>query len=259
MRRAVFVVVAFFAVLALAQTKSVAKPATARTTTDTLPPSKARIDFDTREFDFGFAPQGNAYLVHIFTVKSVGEDTLKIVRVRPTCGCTAAPLAKRKLAPGESTELTAIFRTRGYRRAVRKSIKVESNDPTHRIVSLRFSANLDTAAWHDASAGPRIIALPEIVDLGKGDLFRTESEFKVKNISDQKLKLRVIDYTWTVLQKPEIKRETLKKGKSTKVKVKLVEGYDSRKPVKASITLAAFDKSDSEVCRITVPIVGGGK
>jgi len=34
------------------------------------------------EFDFGFVPQG-AKITHVFWIKSVGEDTLKILNVKP--------------------------------------------------------------------------------------------------------------------------------------------------------------------------------
>ncbi len=226
---------------------------------DTAQPSKARISFDSESFNFGFVPQGNAYIVRKFIVSNTGEDTLYITRVRPTCGCTAAPLKKDALAPGESTEIKTIFRTRGYRRATSKSIKVESNDPTRKLVSLRFSANLDTALWHDTSKGPRLFCEPEVIDLGKGDLFQSSSKVKLKNPSDKTLKLQIVEYTSDVIKKPKIRRTTLKPGKSTYMNINVLEDYDINQMIKASITIAAFDKSGSEVTRITIPIKGGGK
>ncbi|MCD6418193.1 DUF1573 domain-containing protein [bacterium] len=221
--------------------------------------SKAKISFESENFDFGFAPQGNAYLVHYYTVTNIGEDTLHIKRVRPTCGCTAAPLHKKNLAPGESTKIGAIFRLRGYRRATSKAIKVESDDPSRKLVSLRFSANMDTSLWFDTSKGPRIFPDPLIVDLGKGDLFQSTSKIKIKNASDKKLTLKIIEYTEDILNPPKLKKTTLKPGKTTELSISVVKDYDIKKMIKASITIAAYDKSGSEVTRITIPIIGAGR
>jgi len=61
-------------------------------------------------FDFGYVPQ-DVKVSHTFTIKSVGEDSLKIIKVTPGCSCTKAPLKKQELAPGEDTELEIIFST----------------------------------------------------------------------------------------------------------------------------------------------------
>lgn len=226
---------------------------------DTLPPSKARIAFDSERFDFGFTPQGNAYLVHYFEMTNTGGDTLHIDRVRSTCGCTAAPLKSKNIAPNQKTEVGAIFRMRGYKRATSKAVKVESNDPTRKLVSLKFTANLDTTDWHDTTKGPRIFSSPEILDMGKGDLFLSKSEAKIQNASDKKLKLEIVDYTDDIISDVKIKKDTLKPGKETDIEMAIRGDYNSTQPIKASITIAALDESGSEATRITIPISGGGK
>jgi len=226
---------------------------------DTLPPSKARITFDSERFDFGFTPQGNSYLVHYFKMTNTGEDTLHINRVRSTCGCTAAPLKSKNIAPNQTTEVGAIFRMRGYRRATSKAIKVESNDPTRKLVSLKFTANLDTTEWHDTTKGPRIFSYPEILDKRKVALFLWKSKVKIQNASYKKLKLKIVDYTADIIGDVKIKKDTLKPGKETDVEMSIREDYNSTQPIKASITIAALDESGSEATRITIPIAGGGK
>ena len=57
-------------------------------------------------FDFGYVPQ-RSKIAHVFWLKSVGDETLKITKVTPGCGCTKAPLEKSELAPGDSTRLVA--------------------------------------------------------------------------------------------------------------------------------------------------------
>jgi len=262
MKRIAFMVIVGVIALAFSQARRepAAMPAEfAAPEEDTTVPSLARISFDSDNFDFGFAPQGDAYLVHYFKVKNVGEDTLRIDRVRPTCGCTAAPLKKKDLAPGESSEIGAIFRLSGYKSATSKSIKVESNDPTHKTMNLRFSANMDTAAWLDAMQGPRLLCEPTIIDLGKGDLFKGTAKFVIRNPSDKKLKVEIIDYTGDIITTPKIKMPELKAGKSADVEIAVLKEYDPTSEIKASITLAGLDDSGSEVTRFTVPIIGGGK
>ena len=219
----------------------------------------AKITFDEESFNFGFVPQGNTKLIHKFHLKNTGTDTLRITRVRPTCGCTAAPLEKKVLAPGEETYIKVIFRTRGYKRRTTKAVKVMSNDPNRPIVSLRFTANFDTTRWNDVSKGPRIKQDPLILDLGKGKDFKSKATVVIRNLSDKKLTLKVVDYTDDVLKEVKLKKTTLKGNGKVKLQVKVRDDYDINKPVQASITIAAYDKSGSEVTRITIPVVGGGK
>jgi hypothetical protein len=41
-----------------------------------------RLTIPETSFDFGYAPQ-NAMLTHVFWLHSTGDDTLKIIRVKP--------------------------------------------------------------------------------------------------------------------------------------------------------------------------------
>jgi hypothetical protein len=221
---------------------------------DTLPPSKARISFDSEKFDFGFAPQGSAFLVHTFEVSNVGEESLYIANVRPTCGCTAAPLKKNKLAPKEKTEITSIFKLRGYTSSATKSIKVESNDPTKKNASLQFSANMDTLTWKDITKGPRVFAEPKLVTFTKGDLPVAALKVKLTNPTDKPLTIKVIEYTKDYLKEPKFKISTIKAGKFIDMEIHLIDTFDKNAELKGSITIAAFDESKSEVTRFTIPV-----
>jgi len=267
MRRIFVVAMLLVAVFVFAQQKDQQQPQSpkrkgnvpAQQDTTPVSTSRARISFDSESFNFGFAPQGNGYLVHSFMVKNLGEDTLIIERVRPTCGCTAAPLKKSNLAPGEITEITSIFRLSGYKGATTKSIKVESNDPTHIAMSLTFNANMDSVAWLNAAEGPRIFSNPGIVDLGKGDLFQRKSRTTIKSGSDKKLNLKIMEYTRDIIQEPTLKNTTIKPNASIDVEFNVLDTFNKDDELKASITIAGIDETGSEVTRITVPIIGGGK
>lgn len=72
-------------------------------------------------------------------IKNVGTETLKITEVKPTCGCTTAPLGKYELAPGETTNLQITLTIGSTSGRQHKSIRIASNDPATptKIISLR--------------------------------------------------------------------------------------------------------------------------
>jgi hypothetical protein len=45
-------------------------------------PPKARLEIKQNSFDFGYVPQGSS-ISHVFWLKNVGGDTLRITDVRP--------------------------------------------------------------------------------------------------------------------------------------------------------------------------------
>ncbi len=226
---------------------------------ETVTDSKARISFDNPNWNFGYCSQGNFRLVHTYKVSNIGEDTLHIEGIRPTCGCTAAPMEKRDLAPGETTDLTAYFRTRGQRRATSKSIRISSNDPTQRLASVRFSTNFDTIDWFDPTLGIRVVPDPLFINYDVGENMINEVTVRLENLSAEKLKLKVIEYSEGVIEKPEFKKDVLKSEKSTEMKVRLNADYDVLKPIQASIIVIALDDKDEEVIRFSIPIIGGGR
>ena len=88
--------------------------------------STPRMELSENQFVFGFAPQ-YAKISHVFWVKSTGDDTLKITKVVPGCGCTRMPLEKDILPPGDSTRLEIIFSTKSYRNQIIKAPTVHTN------------------------------------------------------------------------------------------------------------------------------------
>jgi Protein of unknown function (DUF1573) len=58
------------------------------------------------EFNFGKIPQGKP-VTHIFEITNIGKDSLKIVNVQASCGCTTPEWDRDKaIAPGKSTKIT---------------------------------------------------------------------------------------------------------------------------------------------------------
>lgn len=82
----------------------VATPAV--TTTTTTPADEMLLVMKETEFNFGKIPQGKP-VTHIFTVDNKSKDSLKIVNVQASCGCTTPSWEKDKtIAPGTGTQIT---------------------------------------------------------------------------------------------------------------------------------------------------------
>jgi hypothetical protein len=103
------------------------------------PASKARIQFSSDTWEFGSIPKG-AIVIHAFKVKNVGTDSLMITGVKPTCGCTTAPLSDSSIAPGGEAAIMATFNTKNFNGRVNKQIYVDSSDPIKPYLKVSFSA-----------------------------------------------------------------------------------------------------------------------
>jgi len=94
-----------------------------------------------KEWDFGYIPQ-NSTVSHFFKIKNIGDDTLQIIKVRPGCACTFAPLKKNLLAPEESTSLEVVFSSKNYQGPKTMVVAVFSTD-TSNISDINFTANIE--------------------------------------------------------------------------------------------------------------------
>ncbi len=78
---------------------------TTAVTTTAVAPEELLI-LKEKEFNFGKIPQGKP-VVHIFEVSNKSGDSLKIVNVQASCGCTTPEWEKDKVvAPGSGTKIT---------------------------------------------------------------------------------------------------------------------------------------------------------
>lgn len=113
---------------------------------------KPTIHFENPDFNFGKVYKGKK-VEHIYKFENLGNDTLKITRVKPSCGCTAVILTNNTIPPGETGEIKATFKTSSYSGNIKKSITVSSNDPDTPRHKLTFSGEI----IEDISIKPRNI------------------------------------------------------------------------------------------------------
>ena len=133
-------------------------------------------------FDFGKVAQ-RAVVSHTFWIHSTGDDTLRINKVVPGCGCTKAPLADSVLAPGDSTHLDIFFSTKSYRGYVTKRPYLETNvgpEKTFLAIHAHLLVNPD-------SAFP-VILQPGRLDVSQfSETPRRKATFLIQNIGKEDL------------------------------------------------------------------------
>jgi len=111
-----------------------------------------RFQFAETTFDFGKITQG-AVVDHIFKFANVGQDTLQILNVKPSCGCTATLVSANAIAPNESGEIKATFNSHGKEGKVKKMIFVTSNDVKEPQLTLFLVADIQRDSAKAEKAG----------------------------------------------------------------------------------------------------------
>jgi hypothetical protein len=88
---------------------------------------KPRAVFRETSHDFGKVKQGDV-VEHEFVFKNEGGAPLVIEKVETTCGCTAALVSDKTIAPGREGRIKTTFDTRGYAGRLSRYIYLISND-----------------------------------------------------------------------------------------------------------------------------------
>lgn len=107
-----------------------AAPADAVAQAPATPPTgdqpKFRCDEPTYNFPDTWAGEK---IPHTYTIHNDGKAVLKILQVRPTCGCTVAEFDK-EIAPGKTGHIKSVLTTsKGMHSEMTKTIEVHTNDP----------------------------------------------------------------------------------------------------------------------------------
>ena len=131
---------AFFTVALKAQVSSLSTnpgSVTVPAKVDVTPvtPSEDLLVLKEKEYNFGKIPQGKP-VTHIFEVNNKSTDTLRIVNIQASCGCTTPEWERDKaVAPGGNTKITV-----GYNAAAEgsftKMITVTYNGTQTRLITI---------------------------------------------------------------------------------------------------------------------------
>lgn len=89
--------------------------------------------------DLGEVKAGDI-LTGIFKIGNDGNRTLRIIKVKPECGCTTTSFSISGVESGKEVPLSLQFDTTGYDGLVIKKIDVYSNDPLNPKTTLKIQA-----------------------------------------------------------------------------------------------------------------------
>lgn len=128
----------------------------------TTPKAVANIDplgLTENEFDFGGIPQGKP-VTHRFEITNVGKDSLTIVSVQASCGCTTPEWEIGKsFLPGEKTYVMVGFNAASVGKFT-KDITIIYNDNQSKVIFIKGDV------WQGpASSVPENKQLNELKDL----------------------------------------------------------------------------------------------
>lgn len=100
-----------------------------------------KISIAETEFNFGDANEG-IELRHTFRIENRGRKDLVIKTAFSTCGCTVPHIKKKRIAPGESTDMEVVMDTSMKQGDVTKPIEIRSNDPIEPIKTIYIKAKI---------------------------------------------------------------------------------------------------------------------
>jgi hypothetical protein len=203
-------------------------------------PLDAVINFSDRSFNFGFLPKG-VHALHTYVIENKGTDTLRIIKVSPTCGCTSAPLGKSDIGPGDSTNLDVFFDSKKFSGKVTKKISILSNDPKDPYTDISFSAQVDRVH-------PFITAKPIVIETEQ----KNASAYNVKltNTGTDPLEIRIVSSSEPYIE-ARLSREKIEAGTSVDLIVKIKKRYEAFQETWYSVTL---ETNDPQKYRLTIPM-----
>lgn len=103
--------------------------------------SQPKISVDKTNIDLGVAYNGSVKKARA-TIKNVGRDTLHILGVSTSCGCTTVKRPKDFLRPGETDIVEVEFNSTGFRGKVSKHLEIQSSDPKNPRVGITITVDV---------------------------------------------------------------------------------------------------------------------
>ena len=94
-----------------------------------------------KEYNFGVVNQGDI-VEKEFIIRNQGDAILEITKVHADCGCTVAEPESKEIEAGSSTKIKVSFNTKGFHGRKIKTVRVYTNDPLKRSLSLAMKGNI---------------------------------------------------------------------------------------------------------------------
>jgi len=144
--------------------------------------AQPRISVDRTTVDLGVIYNGTVKIARV-VVKNTGKDTLKILGVYTSCGCTTVKQPKAALKPGESDAVEVEFNSTGFRGKISKHVSIQSND--------MLSSQVVVSIVGDVIDELEPVNRSSVVWLGAIPMGKTvEHPIALKNVSGKPITLR---------------------------------------------------------------------
>lgn len=207
-----------------------------------------RLDLKERVFDFGIVPR-DAHVVHNFILKNIGNDTLKILEIKPGCSCTTAPVDKKSIGVDDSTVMPVTFATGKRSGKTNKPVNVTTDMKPRGLFPISIEAYVESPTMNI----PQISAEPRTLEYTPPDS-KTRDELKtvLTNNSDSEIQVKIIDYN-PKLGTPKLSKDRIKPGKTAELSFDF-EPQLNYKTVNGSLTLELRGDGVT-INRYTVPII----
>lgn len=101
--------------------------------------SPPAIVFTSETCDLGSVVQGEQP-VCTFDFSNAGTESLRVLQVEPTCGCTTALLSEPLLRTGEHGIIRVVFDSENFSGEIVKEVEVRSNDAARPSLTLRVQS-----------------------------------------------------------------------------------------------------------------------
>lgn len=103
---------------------------------------KATIKFAKIEHDYGVIKEDGGKQECNFTFTNTGDDTLKLISVKPGCGCTTSDWTKGPILPGKQGFVKAVYDPVNRPGKFNKIVTVNTNDKDHPTVILTIKGDV---------------------------------------------------------------------------------------------------------------------
>lgn len=158
---------------------------------------------DGTKFDFGDVFSGSTVEKKV-TIKNTGNDTLKILNVKASCGCTATLLSENLIPPQKTATLNIGFDSKGFDGKVSKTVTINSNDSTNPSLQIIFSANVVSLLKFE----PAYIYFAQLKPDSVASLNITVKNNSKEPVEIKSIKNKITGLTVDILQRKLMPQET---------------------------------------------------
>lgn len=141
-------------------------------------------------YDFGIVSSGTKKVETTLQIKNIGNDNLKISKIKTSCGCTKGDISTENIAPGEIATLDIKVKLPNRSGLFSKTVTIHSNDSDNPKKVIRIVADLESAI----TMNPRTLIFRDMV-VGLSSI----SVMKLKNTTQNRITLNLKNFKPTYL------------------------------------------------------------